>query len=59
MKYDLDDTMNFGKYAGKTIKEVADLDPEYLHQCHKNDPDFQLQEDCAIYCFKKLTSSVA
>ena len=57
MKYTLDDKMDFGKYAGKTLKEVADLDPKYLYICHKENPEFRIHEDCAIYCFKKLNET--
>jgi hypothetical protein len=55
MKYSLDDVFTFGKYYGMTLKEVANLEPEYIYVHHKNNKDFIMDEDAAIYCLKQLT----
>ena len=55
MKYSLDDIFTFGKYHGMTLKEIADLAPEYIYVHHKNNEDFIMDEDAAIYCLKRLT----
>lgn len=33
--YSLDNPLEFGKYQGKTIREVAKTDPKYLLWCEK------------------------
>lgn len=42
--YDLDDTIAFGKYEGKTIQEILDCDAQYLHWCIQNLESFALSE---------------
>lgn len=34
--YTLDSEFNFGKYAGKTLKEVAEIEPNYINWCILN-----------------------
>ncbi|POY39108.1 hypothetical protein C3K47_01020 [Solitalea longa] len=38
--YDLETEFNFGKYQGKTLQEIAKIDPEYLNTCALNEQDF-------------------
>ena len=42
--YDLDSVLNFGKFEGKTIKEVAELQPSYLDWCAINLEHFYIVE---------------
>lgn len=34
--YDFDTEFTFGKYAGKEVHEVLDIDPQYLEWCINN-----------------------
>lgn len=43
--YDLDDQINFGKYNGKTIKEILDVNPDYLCWCIKNLDSFAISAE--------------
>ncbi len=38
--YDVDSEFTFGKYEGKTIKEVFDKDPKYIDFCFNNIDEF-------------------
>ncbi len=42
--YELESSLNFGKFKGSTIKEIADLEPSYLNWCAINIDDFYLSE---------------
>jgi len=38
--YDVDSEFTFGKYEGKTIKEVFEKDPKYIDFCYNNIDEF-------------------
>ncbi|MCO4292931.1 hypothetical protein NF867_08665 [Solitalea sp. MAHUQ-68] len=38
--YDLETEFNSGKYQGKTLQEIAKIDPEYLNTCALSDQNF-------------------
>ena len=44
-KLDLDSVLTFGKYRGKTLKEVFDLDIYYLVWCLENITWFNVSQD--------------
>ncbi|MCD8438372.1 hypothetical protein LNI90_11605 [Tenacibaculum dicentrarchi] len=48
MNYKLDDILNFGKYKGRTIKEIIQEDINYIVWCLIQIDDFQLSDDSAI-----------
>jgi uncharacterized protein (DUF3820 family) len=41
MKYDLDDTIPFGKYSGRLVEDVLTEDPQYLLWLLENTDRFQ------------------
>lgn len=43
--YDLDSQITFGKYEGKTIREIVDLQPTYIDWCATNLDHFYISED--------------
>ena len=43
--YDLDDQISFGKYSGKTIKEILDINPDYFCWCIENLGSFALSAE--------------
>ena len=43
--YDLDSQFAFGKYEGKTIREIVDLQPTYIDWCATNLDHFYISED--------------
>lgn len=43
--YDLDSVFTFGKYEGKTIKEVFERDPKYIDFCYKNIDEFYVSPE--------------
>ena len=43
--YDLDDKVFFGKYSGKTIKEILDINPGYFCWCIENLDSFALSAE--------------
>jgi broad specificity phosphatase PhoE len=42
--YDLNTILNFGKFEGETIKEVAEIQPSYLDWCAINLDHFYIDE---------------
>ena len=40
-----DDVLQFGKYKGSTIGEIADEDPKYLEGCLDNVDDFAMSDE--------------
>ena len=53
--YDLDSQITFGKYEGKTIREIVDLQPNYIDWCATNLDHFYISEDL-IEEIKKIKS---
>jgi hypothetical protein len=45
--YSLNTTFHFGKYNGKTVKEVLDIQPSYLNWCAINLDSFIISDECA------------
>ena len=43
--YDIDSEFTFGKYEGKTIKEVFEKDPKYIDFCFNNIDEFYVSPD--------------
>lgn len=43
--YDLDTLFTFGKYEGKTLKEIIEQEPDYLDWCVINLDHFYLSDD--------------
>ncbi|MCE1202130.1 MAG: hypothetical protein LWX09_08545 [Bacteroidia bacterium] len=43
--YDLDSVFTFGKYEGKTIKEVFERDPKYIDFCFNNIDEFYVSPE--------------
>ncbi|KAF0129487.1 MAG: hypothetical protein FD155_2410 [Bacteroidetes bacterium] len=43
--YDSDSEFTFGKYEGKTIKEVFEQDPKYIDFCFNNIDEFYVSPD--------------
>lgn len=43
--YDIDSEFTFGKYEGKTIKEVFESDPKYIDFCFNNIDEFYVSPD--------------
>jgi hypothetical protein len=43
--YELESSLNFGKFKGSTIKEIAELEPSYLNWCAVNIDQFYLSEE--------------
>ena len=43
--YDLNSVISFGKFEGKTIREVADAQPSYLEWCSINLDHFFINQD--------------
>lgn len=43
--YDLDSVFTFGKYEGKTIKEVYEQDPKYIDFCFNNIDEFYVSPE--------------
>lgn len=43
--YDLDSPFAFGKYEGKTIRQIVDLQPSYIDWCATNLEHFYISED--------------
>lgn len=43
--YEIELELNFGKYKGKSILAIAELEPSYLDWCAKNVDFFYLSED--------------
>lgn len=43
--YDLDSVFTFGKYEGKTIKEVFESDPKYIDFCFNNIDEFYVSPE--------------
>jgi hypothetical protein len=56
--YNPDDTLNFGKYNGRKIKDILDFDPEYLVWASNTITWFILPENIRIYAYKKATSLI-
>lgn len=44
-QYTLSDTLTFGKYRGKTIREVLSKDAEYLEWCKNKIAGFSIVEE--------------
>ena len=44
-KYTLNDTLTFGKYKGKTIREVLQIDADYIKWCQDNVKGFSMDEE--------------
>jgi hypothetical protein len=49
MEYGLYDKLDFGQYAGRTIKYVIDDDPDYIDWARDTIPGFELGEDASYY----------
>lgn len=47
--FSLTDRLNFGRYRGKTIKEIANSTPSYLEWCLKNVSWFKMDEKATQY----------
>lgn len=43
--YDIDTEFTFGKYVGKTMKEILEIQPAYLDWCAINLDHFYISED--------------
>lgn len=43
--YNLDSQFTFGKYEGKTIRQIVDLQPFYIDWCATNLEHFYISED--------------
>ncbi len=43
--YDLDTQFAFGKYEGKTVRQILDLQPSYIDWCATNLDHFYISED--------------
>lgn len=43
--YDLDSVFTFGKFEGKTVREILDLDPTYIDWCSINLDHFYIDDD--------------
>lgn len=43
--YKLESKLNFGKYKGKTVKEIQDTDPSYIEWAKKNVSWFKIEEN--------------
>ena len=43
--YNLDSIFTFGKFKGKTVKEVIELQPSYLDWCLKSIDSFSISEN--------------
>lgn len=51
---DLDFILKFGKYEGKSIIQVVDVDPSYIKWCQDNVPYFDLSIDAFEYYSDKI-----
>ncbi|MDO8897970.1 MAG: hypothetical protein Q7V19_10000 [Bacteroidales bacterium] len=43
--YDVDSEFTFGKYEGKTIKEIFEKDPKYIDFCFNNIDEFYVSPE--------------
>ncbi len=43
--YDVESEFPFGKYEGKTLQEVFDMDPKYIDFCFNNYDEFYVSPD--------------
>ncbi|MDR2651083.1 MAG: hypothetical protein LBC68_02035 [Prevotellaceae bacterium] len=43
--YDIDTKFDFGKYTGKTLQEVLEIQPSYINWCIINLTHFYISED--------------
>ena len=43
--YTLDTIFSYGKFIGKTVREVIELQPSYLHWCISNIENFTISDD--------------
>lgn len=49
MYYKLNTIYNFGKYKGKSIKQVIDDDINYVVWCLTDIPEFRLNDDAIVH----------
>jgi hypothetical protein len=49
MKFDLNTVFKFGKYKGKTLKQVIDEDINYVVWCLSDINEFRLDNDAIVY----------
>jgi uncharacterized protein (DUF3820 family) len=49
----LNDKMDFGKYKGKDIAQVACKDPQYLMWAEVNRERFSMNKEARLYTWKK------
>lgn len=49
MKYNLNTVFKFGKYKGKTLKQVIDEDINYVVWCLSDINEFRLDNDAIVY----------
>ena len=46
----LETVLDFGKYKGKTLEEVADIDPSYICWLHENVKTVRIPKWFAVAC---------